>query len=74
MTVSREDNPVNDKVGWRPLSVIVTILFALIMASFTLAGNALSKASENEGDIKAIHTDVSYIREGMDDIKKLLMK
>ena len=54
------------------MGIIITILFALIMASFTMAGNALSKANENKGDIQAVQTDIGWIKDSLIRIEKTL--
>ncbi len=59
-------------IKWKPLAIIITILFALIMASFTLAGNALTKANGNSGDIKAVQTNIEWIKDSLERIEDKL--
>ncbi len=48
-------------VTWRAIGILVTILFALIMGAYTLAGNAMSKATASETDITWIKSSLERI-------------
>ena len=53
----------NGKSIW--LKVLVGFLFTLILMSFTLGGNALSKAQTNEGEIKVLKANYNWIKESL---------
>ena len=61
---------INGKGIW--LKVLIGFLFTLILISFTLAGNALSLANGNSGEIKSIQTDISWVKASLDRIEGAL--